>query len=104
MSKLLSLLSLELVLTIISEIVKFYGSHLTKSGLMNHFNRDLTPNIKLLKQAVATGEDPKDAILIEGVRPGKTGKGWTESHSNRAHYTFSFCLNLVLFCRLWSSY
>jgi hypothetical protein len=79
MSKLLSFRRLELVLTIISEIVKFYGSNLTKSGLMNHFNRDLTPNIKLLKQAVATGEDPKDTILIEGVRPGKTGKGWPSS-------------------------
>jgi hypothetical protein len=45
---------------------------------MNHFNRDLKPNIKLLKLTVAQHEDPKDVILIEGVRPGSTGKGQTD--------------------------
>ncbi|KAE9364597.1 hypothetical protein N431DRAFT_447767 [Stipitochalara longipes BDJ] len=56
------------------EIVKHYGSHSTKSGLLNHFDRDLTPNVKLLRQAVANGQDAKSVILIEGVRPGQTGK------------------------------
>ena len=63
------------MLILFTEIVKYYGSHSTKSGLMNHFDRDLTPNVKLLRQAVANGQDAKNVILIEGVRPGKTGKG-----------------------------
>lgn len=94
----LSFLRLDVVLKIISEIVKFYGSSLTKNGLVNHFCRDLTPNIKLLKQAVANDEDPNDVILVEGVRASKTGKGWTESYFPHTHYTFSFCLRR--FCQL----
>jgi len=80
------------------EIVKFYGSSLTKIGLKNHFCRDLTPNIKLLKQAVANDEDPNNVILVEGVRAGKAGMGWTKSYFPRTHYTFSFCLRI--FCQL----
>ena len=70
-----SFLSLDLVLIICTEIVKHYGSHCTKNGLELHFRRDLTPNVRLLKQAVANGQDAKDVALIEGVRTGTTGKG-----------------------------
>ncbi|KAG4439123.1 hypothetical protein IFR05_005410 [Cadophora sp. M221] len=59
------------------EIVRFYGSHCTKSALQNHFNRDLNPNVKILKGMVKQGLDPKDAVLIEGVRPGNPGKSQT---------------------------
>jgi len=59
----------------VTEIVRFYGSHCTKSALQNHFNRDLNPNVKSLKQAVEQGQDPKEVVLLEGVRTGSTGKG-----------------------------
>jgi len=87
--KLLSFLRLDVVLMIFLEIVKFYGSSLTKIGLKN---------IKLLKQAVANDEDPNNVILVEGVRAGKAGMGWTKSYFPRTHYTFSFCLRI--FCQL----
>jgi hypothetical protein len=60
---------------VVAEIVKFYGSHLTKPGLVNHLCRDVTPNVNLLKDAVDQNSDPKDVILVEGIRAGKTGKG-----------------------------
>jgi hypothetical protein len=67
-----------LVLIIFTEIVKHYGSHCTKVGLESHFRRDLAPNIGLLKQAVANGQDAKEVVLIEGVRTGTTGNGQTD--------------------------
>jgi len=70
---------------IITEVVKFYGCHLTKSGLHNHWFRDVYPNIKLLKDAVAQGVEPRDVVLLEGVRPGKAGKGQT--YYSLASYT-----------------
>ncbi|KAH8782157.1 hypothetical protein BGZ57DRAFT_926143 [Hyaloscypha finlandica] len=56
------------------EIVKFYGSRLTKPSLVNHLGRDISPNTKLLKEAVCRGEDPDSVILIEGVRSERAGK------------------------------
>jgi len=67
-----------LVLIIFTEIVKHYGSHCTKLGLESHFRRDLAPNVRLLKEAVANGQDAKEVILIEGVRTGTTGNGQTD--------------------------
>jgi len=72
-----------LVLTVFTEIVKHYGSHSTKRGLVSHFDCDLTPNVKLLRQAVTNGQDAKDVILIEGIRHGKTGKG--QKHRSHPH-------------------
>jgi hypothetical protein len=62
-------------MVILTEIVRFYGSHCTHSAVQSHFSRDLNPNVKMLKQAVAQGQDPKEVVLLEGVRPGRTGKG-----------------------------
>ncbi len=64
-------------LLIAIEIIKFYGSHATKQGLIHHFVRDLNPNVNLLKESVPKGGDPKDVTLVEGVRDGKNGKGQT---------------------------
>lgn len=73
-----------------TEIAEFYGSHVTKNALSNHFTRDITPNVKLLSEAYQRQEDPKDVILVEGVRSGNGGKGQNFiAHS--AHYTFSLC-------------
>lgn len=74
-STLLSFLSLEQILMIVAEIVKFYGCHLTKKALQNYFNRDVNPNIKLLKDAVTQGTEPRDVVLIEGVRSDGAAKG-----------------------------
>ena len=63
---------------IFTEIVKHYGSRCTRIGLEGHFRRDLAPNIRLLKQAVANGQDAKEVVLIEGVRTGTTGNGQTD--------------------------
>lgn len=92
-----SFLSLELVLIISTEIIKHYGSHCTKNGLELHFRRDLTPNVRLLKQAVANGQDAKDVALIEGVRTGTTGKGQTD-------HRFLLCILHVLFLSISLSY
>lgn len=73
-----------------TDIVRFYGSHCTKSALQNHFNRDLNPNVKILKGMVNQGLDPKDAVLIEGVRPGNPGKSQTFVISSTLHSYFSF--------------
>lgn len=67
-------LDLDLKLMMIPEVVRFYGSEVNKKSLQNHFDRDITPNIKALKQAVDEGKDPKNVVLMEGVRSGK-GKG-----------------------------
>jgi hypothetical protein len=74
-------LSLGLLLMITTEIVKFYGSRLTKPSLVNHLGRDISPNTKLLKEAVGRGEDPDSVILIEGVRSDRAGKGQTIHHN-----------------------
>jgi hypothetical protein len=65
----------KLTLLIVAEMVRFYGSHCTKNALEIYFRRNLNPNIKNLKQAVEQGQDPKEVVLLEGVRPGITGKG-----------------------------
>jgi hypothetical protein len=65
----------KLTLLIVAEMVRFYGSHCTKNALEIYFRRNLNPNIKNLKQAVEQGQDPKEVVLLEGVRPGTTGKG-----------------------------
>jgi hypothetical protein len=75
------ILSLGLLLMIAIEIVKFYGSRLTKPSLMHHLGRDISPNTKLLKEAVGQGEDPDSVILIEGVRSDRAGKGQTIHHN-----------------------
>jgi hypothetical protein len=66
---------MELLLMIITDIIKFYGCHLTKSALQSHWSRDVSPNVKLLKDAVAQGLEPRDVVLFEGVRPDRAGKG-----------------------------
>jgi hypothetical protein len=75
------ILSLGLLLMIATEIVKFHGSRLTKPSLMHHLGRDISPNTKLLKEAVGRGEDPDSVILIEGVRSDRAGKGQTIHHN-----------------------
>lgn len=57
-----------------TEIVRYYGSDCTTSALQNNYARNLAPNIKALKQAVDNGQDPKEVVLMEGVRSAGGGK------------------------------
>ena len=57
-----------------TEITKAYGTNCTKSGLVTHFQRDIIPNVNLIRDALAHGDDPKDLALIEG------GSNWQEGH------------------------
>jgi len=67
----------------VTETVKFYGCHLTSSGLKSHWFKDVYPNVKLLKDAVAQGLEPRDVVLLEGVTTGKPGKG--QAHITALH-------------------
>jgi hypothetical protein len=57
-----------------TDVAKAYGSDCTKTGLQAHWIRDITPNVKLIREALDRGGDTKAVILIEGVRNGKPGK------------------------------
>ncbi|TVY62724.1 hypothetical protein LSUE1_G006157 [Lachnellula suecica] len=56
------------------EIVHYFGSGTTKSGLTQYIARNINPNVKTLTETRQRGEDPKGAILVENVRDGKPGK------------------------------
>jgi len=73
-----------------AEIAKCYGTNCTKSGLDNHFKRDIRPNANAIRDALARGDDPKDLTMMENVRDGKIGKG-RRIHRvvSSTHYTFS---------------
>ncbi|CZR56747.1 uncharacterized protein PAC_06636 [Phialocephala subalpina] len=58
----------------ITQTVKFYGSECTQSALLNHMKRDITPNVRALKQAVENQQDPKEVVLMENVRTAGAGK------------------------------
>lgn len=75
----------------IAEIVRLYGSDCTKKAFLNHYNRNLLPNIKSLKQAADDGRDPKDVIMVEGARTAGTGKRQRLSLLFPTHYAFLFC-------------
>ncbi|XMA09740.1 hypothetical protein WAI453_002531 [Rhynchosporium graminicola] len=60
---------------IAQEILACYGSTTTKLGIQSHMIRDIIPNVKLIQEARRQGGDPKDVVLIEGVRSGNPGKG-----------------------------
>lgn len=55
-------------------ISNYYGSDASASGVFHRYERDLKPNVKLLKEAFDNGKDPKDVVLVEAVRDGKPGK------------------------------
>lgn len=63
------------------EILKFLGPSATRVALQHHFRRDITPNVKSLKDAVAHGQNPELVAMMENVRDGKPGKG--KSHSDQ---------------------
>jgi len=84
----------DLILISAPEIAKCYGTNCTKSGLDNHFKRDIRPNSKAIRDALARGDDPKDLAMMENVRDGKIGKGQREHRvTSYTHCTFSLRRN-----------
>jgi len=96
----LKFISSKFILIMCTEIIRLYGSDLTKSGLMNHLTRDISPNVKALKQAADQDQDPKSVVLIEGVRSGKPGKG--QKTQSLTCYTLHVFLRSFLFQQLVS--
>jgi len=74
----------KLTLLVVAVIANYYGSDASASGIIHRYERDLKPNVKLLKEAFDNGKDPKDVVLVEAVRDGKPGK--------RQALTLLFCL------------
>jgi hypothetical protein len=80
----------DLLLISAAEIAKCYGTNCTKSGLENHFKRDVRPNVNAIRGALARGDDPKDLTMMENVRDGKIGKGQRTHHvTSYTRCTFS---------------
>jgi hypothetical protein len=61
-------------LLIIAVITNYYGSDASTSGIFHRYERDIKPNVKLLKETFDNGKDPKDVVLVEAVRDGKVRK------------------------------
>ncbi len=62
---------------IVAEIGRCFGGNLKAGAVSQHFNRNIKPNVKLIQDALARGEDPIGATLLENVRTGQSGKGQT---------------------------
>jgi hypothetical protein len=84
----------DLILISATEIVKCYGTHCTKTGLNSHFQRDIRPNVKLIQEALAQGDDPKDITLVEGIHDSKIGNGQRPVVPHHTYYMFSLCFYL----------
>jgi hypothetical protein len=71
-----------------SEIAKCFDLELKSGALQKHFVRNITPNVKLIQEARARGENPVGVTLIENVRDGKPGK--RQASFNPPQHTASF--------------
>lgn len=87
---------------VVTEIVKYYGCHLTKSALTTHLSRDIGHKVKLLKDAVAKGQEPADVVLVEGIPADRTGKGQAHYHLPSYTIPFSYCLFSLGIVSDWS--
>jgi hypothetical protein len=54
--------------------MNYYGSNATRKSILHHYGRDIKPNVMLLKEAFESGNDPKDVVIVMGVREGRPGK------------------------------
>jgi len=66
----------ELTLIMALEITRCFGGELKSEALRMHMTRNVKPNVKLILDALARGEDPIHVALIENVRSAtQPGKG-----------------------------
>jgi hypothetical protein len=52
----------------VAEIARFYDTQLKPGTLQVHFSRNITPNVKLIQEAVARGDNPMGVALGGNVR------------------------------------
>jgi len=62
------------------EIAKCFDVELNAGALKQHFNRNIKPNVKLIQEARARGENPIGVTMVENVRTGQPGKRQTDSY------------------------
>jgi hypothetical protein len=51
-----------------AEIAKCFDPELKPGTLYQHFNRHINPNVKLIKDALARGENPMGVTLVGNIR------------------------------------
>ena len=79
------------------EITRCFGGELKTEALRMHMTRNVKPNVKLILDALARGEDPIHVTLLENVRSAtQPGKGRHLPKFQRALCTLSFSLNLAV--------
>jgi hypothetical protein len=64
-----------MILMTAAEIAKRFDSELKPGTLYQHFNRNIHPNVKLIKDAFARGENPMGVTLVGNVKDDSSGKG-----------------------------
>lgn len=82
-----------------TDVARAYGSDCTTIGLKTHFQRDITPNVQAIRNALSQNQDTKTITLVEGVRNGKPGKGQKNtclSPPQNTNNKFSLCLRSCL--------
>jgi hypothetical protein len=80
------------MLIFVPEIANCYGDGLTAGALQKQISRCINPNVKLIRESVARGEDPAKAVPIgTGVK----SNGQTKSAANPTYislYLFPLCV------------
>jgi hypothetical protein len=51
-----------------AEIARCFDPELKPGTLYQHFNRNIKPNVKLIQEALARGENPMGVTLVGNVR------------------------------------
>jgi hypothetical protein len=57
-----------------AEIARCLDPELKPGTLNQHFNRNINPNVKLIKDALAKGKNPMGVTLVGNVKDGGGGK------------------------------
>jgi len=68
-------------------MARCFGGGLKHGALSMHFTRNIKPNVELIRDALARGEDPIGVTLLENVRSDKPGKRQAHSHSSTRQTT-----------------
>ena len=62
-----------------AEIARFYDTQLKPGTLKVHFSRNIKPNVKLIQDALARGDNPMAVALLGNVREDGGGGGGRKS-------------------------
>jgi hypothetical protein len=58
----------------VAEIARYYDTQLKPGTLSKHFSRNITPNVKLIQDALARGDNPMGVALAWDVREDGGGR------------------------------